>query len=101
VEFPGGDVIVPGGVKTLIDCLSEELPSGVVRLGHVVTRIDWSCSDVEDGKVAVAFKDADGEDREVVADVVICTLPIGVLKRDYHKLFTPKIPNEKVKLNLC
>ena len=45
VELPGGDVIVPGGLGSVLETILNLLPSNVVQTGCLVSNIDWSAPD--------------------------------------------------------
>lgn len=65
-SIDGDEVVFPNGYDELPTHLAEGLG---VRLGHVVTRVEWS-----DGvRVSTARQD-------FTADAVVLTLPVGVLK---------------------
>jgi monoamine oxidase len=52
--------------------------------------------------VFVSYRDADGSAvRQLEADVVVCTIPLGVLKREKRSLFTPHLSFEKVLICAC
>ena len=43
--IPGGDAILPGGMRSVIAALQEKIEEGEkgeIQLGEVVTKIDWS-----------------------------------------------------------
>ena len=45
-ELPGGDVIVPGGLASVLDTMVNIIPGDVIKTGKKVTNIDWSGPDV-------------------------------------------------------
>jgi len=65
-SIDGDEVVFPNGYDELPTRLAEDLD---LRLGHVVTRVDWS-----DG---VRVSTARGQ---FAADAAVLTLPVGVLK---------------------
>lgn len=65
-SIDGDEVVFPNGYDELPMHLAEELD---VRLGHVVTRVEWS----DGARVSTARED-------FTADAVVLTLPVGVLK---------------------
>jgi spermine oxidase len=77
----------------LLFCSSDDLPEGCVKLEHVVTNLDWSSED----EIRVTCKIQNQEDKIFVADHIICTIPIGVLQKNHTSLFTPNLPNWKIK----
>ena len=122
--LPGGNVVVPCGVGEITNKLTHLLPKNCLRLSHQVTLIDWSllsrdprlpdkvtieCNVVRASNTSVTTKYAQNrisntpsnDPKEVVnADYVICTLPLGVLKSSHRKMFHPRLPDEKVVLEV-
>ena len=45
-ELPGGDVIVPGGLASVLDTILNLLPDDVIQTGSLVSNIDWSAPDI-------------------------------------------------------
>ncbi|WP_375163546.1 flavin monoamine oxidase family protein [Microbacterium sp.] len=73
----GDEVVFPDGY----DVLSQHLAHGLdMRLGHAVTRIEWSDR--------VSIRTAEGDFR---ADTAVVTLPVGVLRSDSVE-FVPALP---------
>ena len=87
-DFGGGHYLLPHGYGGLLQKLRPALD---VRLGHVVRRVKRNGAGViidaerADGGGAISFE----------ADVVVCSLPLGVLKAgDTH--FDPPLPPRKL-----
>ncbi|MFE6965113.1 flavin monoamine oxidase family protein [Agromyces sp. NPDC057679] len=78
----GDEVVFPGGYDALATALAEGVD---VRLGHVVTAVEWSGSDGDAG-VRVTTGSEVFEAREVVV-----TVPLGVLKAGAIE-FEPALP---------
>ncbi|BET01729.1 Flavin containing amine oxidoreductase [Nesidiocoris tenuis] len=85
-----------GGYNNIVNILLGQHPSapkenplnGKVFLNSEVTEIDWS------GLTGfVRIKDG----RTVVADHIIVTVSLGVLKEKHGAIFKPKLPQEKIK----
>ncbi len=74
-------------------CSSDDLPEGCIKLEHVVTNIDWTNED----EIRVTCKIQNSEEKVFIAHHVICTIPIGVLQKNHTSLFTPSLPNWKIK----
>ena len=91
VELPGGDVIVPGGLGSVLDTILNLLPSNVVQTGCLVNNIDWSAPDT----IVVTT-----ETGRYSCDHVIITIPLGVLKKSHKTLITPNLDDEKVRRTL-
>ncbi|XP_044738816.1 spermine oxidase-like [Chrysoperla carnea] len=74
---------VCNGYESIIKVLCNMLPKNVLQLGTCVTAIKWNSNTV--------FIDCkNGQKYE--ADFVICTIPLGYLKRYHQKLFQPQLP---------
>ncbi|OWA50781.1 Lysine-specific histone demethylase 1A [Hypsibius exemplaris] len=91
--LPGGHLIVPGGLAQV----TERLAAGLcVSYNQVVQTINC---DKEGVKVGIRFSKTNGPVREVSADAVVCTLPLGVLKHaDLNGTirFSPPLPSDKL-----
>lgn len=81
-ELLGGDAMVPAGLERLVNYLAQGLE---VRLGKVVIRI-------ENKSNGVRLAMADGA--VVHAQMLCCTVPLGVLKQNRIR-FEPKLPPGK------
>lgn len=81
-EFDGEDLLFPGGY----DAVAAHVARGLdVRLGHVVTAVDWA-----EGQVTLTC--ANGQ--TLRAQHAIVTMPLGVLQSGKVR-FTPALPAEK------
>ena len=85
-EISGGDVIVPGGLKTIINALVADLGEEPYELNTVVEEIAWN----EDGVTLKSSSDV------YTADHVIVTVPLGVLQSK-PELFSPNLDDKKKK----
>ena len=90
LEEEGGenDWLLPDGVQSVVKSLSSSLPTDAISLNERVTNIDWT----DDDMVQVTT-----EQDTFIASHVIVTIPLGVLKANHKKLFTPNLDSEKVK----
>ena len=79
--FPGDDALFAEGFHTLTKHLAEGL---TIKLGHVVQEIAWSQTPV---RVVIS-------QGELMADQVLVTLPLGVLKAGRVR-FAPALPKAK------
>ena len=86
-EFKGADTIFPQGYNQISDYLAQDL---TIALGHVVTDVVYSDNGVQ---IKTSHQGA-----TVVheADLVVMTLPLGVLKRN-QVTFSPPLPPSKTK----
>ena len=108
-DLPGGDALMPGGADGLAKGLAAQLPTGALRLNRPVGLVDWSLlardphlMDKVRLEVTVEDEDGRGLDEEYFADYVICTLPLGVLKRadeldERSQMFYPPLGERKVR----
>ena len=85
-ELPGGDVIVPDGLKTVIDAIAQPIAPEVIKLGEEVTNIEWGVD-----KLIITTKKS-----MYFCDHVIVTVPLGVLKKNHMNLFTPSLDQDKI-----
>ena len=86
------NLYMKGGYDTIVNWTASNLrDEDTIRLGHVVTKVEWTEDDKEQCVVRTAT--ADGRSPTFVADAIVCTLPLGVL---HHNLveFNPPLPNE-------
>ena len=82
------DFLLSGGVQSVIKSLASAIPADSISLNERVVNIDWT----DDDKVLVTT-----ERETLTARHVIVTIPLGVLKANHKKLFTPNLDNDKVK----
>lgn len=80
-EFEGRDVIVTNGYNRISNYLAKDLD---IRLNKKVTSIDYS-----DNQILIKTNDG-----EYIADMVLVTVPLGVLKKNVIQ-FVPKLPQNK------
>lgn len=96
-DFPGDHVTIPGGYTRVVEHLVAALPPGTVRLGLRLRRLDW-------GETPVRLHFADDGAAALIADHVILTVSLGVLKASLGKdaasaagaiAFDPPLPQFK------
>ncbi|KAF9209222.1 hypothetical protein BGZ49_005676 [Haplosporangium sp. Z 27] len=81
---PGDHCIMANGYDRILDVLSKDMNSVDIRLEHVVDRIEYNESNVRISTNKGVF----------TADVVLVTLPLGVLKSN-SVTFSPPLPERK------
>ena len=92
-DLPGDDLDVP---KNLPNFMLDQLNKENVKLNHVVKTIKWDDRKSEaDGPICVEYQ-FEGNMHEIKTDFVICTLPIGVLKKVHSEMFVPSLPKSKI-----
>ncbi|XP_043706501.1 probable polyamine oxidase 5 [Telopea speciosissima] len=105
--FPGEEITIAKGYLSIVEWLASALPTGLIQLGRKVKRIQWQpeglvrslerenkgdCSSRR--PVKLCFDDGS----EMVADHVIVTVSLGVLKagiREESGMFSPPLPSFK------
>ena len=86
-ELPGGQVIIPGGLNTIVDAIADTIPAEVIKLNEKVVNIDWGAD-----KLTITT-----ETSVFFSDHVIVTVPLGVLKKSHMALFTPNLGEDKIR----
>ncbi|KAJ6812833.1 putative polyamine oxidase 5 [Iris pallida] len=103
-EFGGDQITIAKGYSRVIEHLAGVLPEGSIRFNAKVRDIEWCHVDVGEGPVRVHVDGGMEEEEEVlVADHVIVTVSLGVLKAGLRKdadpgsvmRFTPGLPGFK------
>ncbi|KAJ8281051.1 hypothetical protein GJAV_G00062950 [Gymnothorax javanicus] len=111
-EIPGAHHVIPGGFVQVVQLLSQDIPSRVVRLNRPVSQIHWNQSQHDESATENNGGDhnhdqraaplsfpiqVECEDGELLpADHVIFTASLGVLKEKHKSLFSPNLPEDKV-----
>jgi len=87
-EYSGDDLFLRDGYTPVIEAVGKDvIELASVRLNTVVSRIDWSGSNI---KLTTSKGD-------YYAKTVVCTIPLGVLKNidQGHLSFSPALPESK------
>ena len=87
VDIPGGYIRVPDGMEKMVRRVARHLPSTLFRLNSPVWKIEW---EGEDARVLCTGEAA------YLADHVIVTCPLGVLKEEAHHMFHPPLTEDKL-----
>ncbi|KAG2712895.1 hypothetical protein I3760_04G147700 [Carya illinoinensis] len=98
--FPGEEITIAKGYLNIIESLASVLPPGLVKLGRKVTGIEWQpegheSSDKQNGHAARPVKLQFNDGSNMLADHVIVTVSLGVLKagiREDSGMFNPPLP---------
>ncbi|KAK3210499.1 hypothetical protein Dsin_015205 [Dipteronia sinensis] len=105
--FPDEEITIAKGYMSVIEHLASVLPPGLIQLGRKVTNIEWR-TEVEQQSIVmenghgsnsrpVKIHFCDGS--TMLADHVIVTVSLGVLKAGIHQdsgmLFNPPLPTFK------
>ncbi|XP_073416798.1 peroxisomal N(1)-acetyl-spermine/spermidine oxidase isoform X2 [Dendrobates tinctorius] len=94
--LPGLDCTFPKGYESLVNQIKSPLPNGTVILEKAVKSIHWDGSFHGDNShvYPVKVKCEDGD--SFVADHVVVTVPLGVLKKRAVDFFSPILPPGKL-----
>uniref|UniRef100_A0A2P2KEN7 Uncharacterized protein MANES_03G033700 n=1 Tax=Rhizophora mucronata TaxID=61149 RepID=A0A2P2KEN7_RHIMU len=98
--FPGEEITIAKGYTSIIESLASALPDGLIQLDRKVTRIEWQPataqpSAMENGHANMAVKLHFSDGSVMLADHVIVTVSLGVLKAGVDQdpgLFSPPLP---------
>jgi protoporphyrinogen oxidase len=93
ISFPGEKFTnLKNGYSKLIEILKSNISATSIKLNHKVTLIDWSnLNEI----VLNVFDSTRRANVKYQADVVLITLPLGVLKNNYKSMFIPSLPIAK------
>ncbi|KAG9506503.1 hypothetical protein J7337_000035 [Fusarium musae] len=82
--------VLHGGYQKIVGWTAESILDSI-RLNHHVSHVQWS----EDGgsRAVVTCQNAQGKEERLVADAVVVTVPLGVLRRQLIS-FTPSLPGD-------
>ncbi|CAO1433033.1 unnamed protein product [Diamesa serratosioi] len=88
------------GYVTVFDYITKKLPDPLkevkvmnkIQMNKSVTNIKWN-PELDGDKIKIRCSD----DTTYEADHVICTASLGVLKKHHQTLFTPQLPEAKLK----
>ncbi|KAF5687184.1 FMS1 involved in the biosynthesis of pantothenic acid [Fusarium denticulatum] len=82
--------VLHGGYQKIIGWTAESILDSI-HLNHHVSHVQWS----EDGasRAVVTCQNAQGKEERLVADAVVVTVPLGVLRRQLIS-FSPALPSD-------
>ncbi|EGI59478.1 PREDICTED: peroxisomal N(1)-acetyl-spermine/spermidine oxidase [Acromyrmex echinatior] len=105
-ELQGGNISLPNGYSAILEPVSKHIPKERILMKHVVTKIRWQkqqcCEDDVDPTGKSDFKSNSlievqcENGKTITAEHIVCTLPLGVLKRTAKDLFEPSLPTYKL-----
>ncbi|ETE57500.1 Spermine oxidase, partial [Ophiophagus hannah] len=108
-EIPGAHHIIPCGFMKIVEILSRSIPESVVHLNKPVKCIHWNQSISKEIEQVADHNEERLEDNAgysvlvecddcefILADHVIVTVSLGVLKKRHEEMFYPPLPEEKV-----
>ncbi|KAH0555606.1 spermine oxidase [Cotesia glomerata] len=92
-ELQGGNISLPGGYSSILQPVTKHIPKDKILLGHPVTEIRWQ-SPAEDESPKSSIRVTCSNGKTITANQLICTLPLGVLKK-HPTIFNPPLPQYK------
>lgn len=114
-ELPGGNMILSSGYSSILGPLTKDIPPEKIKKGFNVVKVRWrdSCEGETikennannfDKAKSLPLKNEERPKVYItceggclfVADHVICTLPLGVLKEKGQSMFHPPLPDYKI-----
>ncbi|XP_062903175.1 spermine oxidase [Mobula hypostoma] len=112
-EIPGAHHVIPSGFINIVEILARDIPKSVIQLNKPVKRIYWNGSfkkEIHYINSTLLNHNLDGQEEEegyqvwvecedgefILADHVIVTMSLGVLKKYHETMFHPHLPEEKV-----
>lgn len=112
-EIPGAHHVIPSGFINIVEILAQDIPKSVIQLNKPVKRIYWNGSfkkEIHCLNNTFLNHNLDGQEEEegyqvwvecedgefILADHVIVTMSLGVLKKYHETMFHPHLPEEKV-----
>ncbi|XP_076754857.1 peroxisomal N(1)-acetyl-spermine/spermidine oxidase [Xylocopa sonorina] len=102
-ELQGGNISLPDGYSAILEPVSKYIPKSSILTRHAVTKIRWqrnkctnsdnfnNCSNINP---SIEIQCENG--KTILAEQIICTLPLGVLKEKANDIFEPPLPNCKL-----
>ncbi|XP_053983909.1 peroxisomal N(1)-acetyl-spermine/spermidine oxidase [Hylaeus anthracinus] len=103
-ELQGGNISLPDGYSAILEPVAKHIPKDSILTRHVVTKIRWQrkkCAEDENSTNNCPNKNTFIEiecenGKTILAEHVICTLPLGVLKEKANDIFDPPLPTYKL-----
>ncbi|XP_021352105.1 spermine oxidase-like isoform X2 [Mizuhopecten yessoensis] len=93
-DYKNDDHTLPAGYTALLRTFMSNFEPDVITFETEVKQIDWS--EKENGFSSVVLKCVErGTEMTYIANHVISTIPLGVLKKTHQKLFSPVLPSEQ------
>ncbi|KAL5768632.1 hypothetical protein ACOSP7_015181 [Xanthoceras sorbifolium] len=101
--FPDEETTIAKGYMSIIEHLASVLPPGLIQLGRKVVNIEWQpeiqqSTQMENGHASRPVKIHFFDGSTMLADHVIVTVSLGVLKASIHQdsgMFNPPLPSFK------
>lgn len=82
------------GYSKIIEHLRSQLPKDAIKFNQIVEKIEY---DSERGVRVTAFNSKENKRTEYEARKCLSTLPLGIYKEKHQNLFSPPLPNEKIR----
>ncbi|KAG1680079.1 Spermine oxidase [Nymphon striatum] len=91
-ELPGGNVNIPRGFQSVIECMSDKLSQSSILLNHPVKKVSWAENSHANNETKIVC-----ENGEIYkAEHVILTIPLGCLKNCALQMFEPCLPEAQM-----
>ncbi|XP_023247477.1 peroxisomal N(1)-acetyl-spermine/spermidine oxidase [Copidosoma floridanum] len=96
-ELQGGNISLTHGYSSILEPLCKAIPTEKILTEHAVKKIRWrsdSINDVEKDSSSIKVECNNGT--IITCEQVICTLPLGVLKKSAYSIFEPILTAQKL-----
>lgn len=97
-ELPGVHYVIPPGFHAVVDALAQGVPETSIVLDHPVSQITWcgeNSSTLNGSLYPVCVECVNG--KKFYANHVINTVSLGYLKKNAGRLYSPPLPEHKLK----
>ncbi|XP_076242979.1 peroxisomal N(1)-acetyl-spermine/spermidine oxidase [Calliopsis andreniformis] len=105
-ELQGGNISLPDGYSAILEPVCKHIPKTSILIRHAVVKIRWQRKKHMDGSTNSRDNNCSNTNdfieiqcengKTILAEHVICTLPLGVLKEKANDIFEPPLPNYKL-----
>ncbi|XP_047351594.1 peroxisomal N(1)-acetyl-spermine/spermidine oxidase isoform X2 [Vespa velutina] len=104
-ELQGGNIRLRNGYSAILEPITKHIPKNCILTKHVVTKIRWQKQECENETSDVATNNSSRNKvieiqcengKMITAEHIICTLPLGVLKKKANDIFEPPLPDNKL-----
>ncbi|KAI4496171.1 hypothetical protein M0802_008038 [Mischocyttarus mexicanus] len=106
-ELQGGNIRLRNGYSAILEPITKHIPKNCILTKHVVTKIRWQKQECENEASDDVATNSSSRNNKVIeiqcengkiitAEHIICTLPLGVLKKKANDIFEPPLPDNKL-----
>ncbi|XP_066594400.1 peroxisomal N(1)-acetyl-spermine/spermidine oxidase [Prorops nasuta] len=97
-ELQGGNISLPDGYSAILEPISKHIPKNQILTKHTVTKIRWQkhgpLNSTSNTNSHIEVQCENG--KKIMSEQIICTLPLGVLKKEAKNIFEPVLPDYKL-----